>query len=93
MGKLNQKISAPGSAKMPNTGGHTDGVQKGSHGRGGALAKVKPAGAGDSGLRLPVQSPKANLASMKIGQAVPDTSAAATKKPSRKGLAAFYGLS
>lgn len=90
--KVAPKISAPGSSKFPNTGGHTDGVKKGSHARGGALAKVKPAGAGDPAGRLPVQSPTANIASKRIGQANPDTTAAASVKPKRKGLgAAFYG--
>lgn len=90
--KVAPKISAPGSSKFPNKGGHTDGVKKGSHARGGALAKVKPAGLGDSGGRLPVQSPTANIGSKRVGQPNPDTSAAATAKPKRKGLgAAFYG--
>lgn len=90
--KVAPKISAPGSSKFPNTGGHTDGIQKGGHARGGPLAKVKPAGTGDPAGRLPVQHPTANQANKRIGQPNPDTSAAATAKPKRKGLgAAFYG--
>ena len=92
MSKISQKISKPGSAVMPNTGGHTDGSQKGGHARGGPLANPgRSVPAGNSLNRLPVQSPKANLNGQKIGQPVPDTSAAATKKPNRKGGAAFYG--
>lgn len=66
--KVAPKISAPGSSVFPNGGGHTDGVKKGSHARGGALAKVKGAGTGDSGQRLPVQSPSANVTGKKVGK-------------------------
>jgi hypothetical protein len=76
---------------MPK-GGQTDGVKKGSHARGGALAKVKGVPAGDSGLRLPVSHPTANIANTTIGQPNPDTTAAATAKPSkRKTPSPFYG--
>ena len=91
MGKLNIKISPPGSIKMP-TGGHTDGVRKGGHSRGGPLANPgRTVGAGASLGRLPIQNPPANQVGQRIGQPDPDTGAAATKKPNRKGGAAFYG--
>lgn len=55
------------------------------------LARVKGVGTGDTGGRLPVQHPTVNLVGKRIGQANPDTAATATKKPNRKGGAAFYG--
>jgi hypothetical protein len=94
MSKISQKISKPGSIKMPQGPMHTDGIEKGSHGRGGQLANPgRSVPMGNSLNRLPIQSPKANLNGKKIGQPNPDTSAAATKKPNRKGGSAFYGES
>jgi hypothetical protein len=92
MGKLNQKISPPGSIKMP-MGGQTDGIKKGSHSRGGQLAKVKgvssaPAGRGSF---TPVQSQRAGKSGNTIGQSLPDLGPVATKKPNRKGGSNFYG--
>lgn len=56
------------------------------------MARVKNAGMGDVGRRLPVQSPTANIVGQQIGQPNPNTAAASTAKPKRKGLgAAFYG--
>ena len=86
MSKISPKISAPGSAKFPTKGPHNPNV--GTHGGGGALAKV--AGVGSSSAAS--FRTGANLQGAKIGQKVPDTAAAATKKPNRKGEAAFYGL-
>lgn len=92
MSKLTPKISAPPAPRMPNLGGHTDGVQKGGHARGGALAQPgRSVGMGNPQGRMPLQSPPTNVTGRKIGQPVPETSAAATKKPNRKGGANFYG--
>lgn len=66
MSKVTPKISAPGRPKMPNTGGHTDGVQKGGHGRGGSLAKVQQVGKGNPQGRMPLQSPPANVTGTKM---------------------------
>lgn len=91
MSKLSPEICAPGSMKMPS-GGHTDGVQKGGHARGGALANAgRTVGKGNPQGRLPVQSPPANVTGQKIGQSLPNISNAASKKPNRKGGANFYG--
>lgn len=94
MGKLNQKMGPPGSMKMPQ-GGQTDGIKKGSHARGGSLAKVKgvsTAPAGTNGASFtPIQSQRAGKAGKHLGQSLPDLSPVATKKPNRKGGSAFYG--
>ena len=77
--------------QMPQ-GGHTDGVKKGRHARGGARARVKGAPTGDSALRLPVHHPTANIANAQVGQPNPNVAAAASSKPKRRGLgSAFYG--
>lgn len=56
------------------------------------MARVQATGTGDSARRLPVQHPTANIVSKQVGQPNPNTAAAATTKPKRKGLgAAFYG--
>lgn len=90
--KVAPNICAPGSMTMPKGGGHTDGIKKGSHGRGGALARVSmPPMAASGGIPNPVQKPNSGLQGKKIGQPNPNTSAVATKKPNRKGAAAFYG--
>lgn len=91
MSKVLPKISPPGSIRMPQGGGHTDGIAKAGNPRGGALAKVKGVGMGNPQGRMPLQNPPANVTGMKIGQPNPQTGAAATKKPNRKGGAAFYG--
>lgn len=91
MSKILPKISAPGSSKFPNGGGHTDGVQKGGHARGGALAnpgRTVPKGAT---LGRSATSPTNNIVGTKVGQPNPDTSAAATKKPKTRAALAFYG--
>lgn len=63
----------------------------GEHARGGALAKVKGAPTGDSGMRLPVQHPTANIANSRVGQQNPNTAAVATAKPTkRKTPSPFY---
>jgi hypothetical protein len=94
VGKLNQKISAPGSMKMPQ-GGQTDGIKKGSHARGGQLSKVQgvsSAPAGTNGASFtPVQSQRAGKAGKHLGQSLPDLSPVSTKKPNRKGGSNFYG--
>jgi hypothetical protein len=91
MSKVLPKISAPGSIKMPQ-GGHD--TSKGEHARGGALAQPgRSVPMGQAQGRLPIRKPTANLANTTIGQPNPQTGAAATKKPNRKGGAAFYGES
>lgn len=68
MSKVIPKISKPGAAKMPNTGGHTDGIKKGGHAHGGALAKVSmpPSGA-SGGIPNPVQKPNSGLRGKAVG--------------------------
>ena len=89
--KVSPKISQPPAPKMPTKGPHNPNV--GTHGGGGALAKPgRSVGMGDSGMRMPVQSPKANIGNQRVGQPEPQTGAAATQKPSkRKTPAPFYG--
>lgn len=87
--KVAPKISSPGSIRMPQ-GGHNTNV--GKHGGGGALAKVSvPSPSADNGIPNPDRKPNSGLRNQRIGQPNPDTSAAATRKPNRKGGAAFYG--
>ena len=94
MSKVTPAICPPGSMKMPSGPMHTDGIQKGGHGRGGTLANPgRSVGKGNPQGRLPIRKPSANLANTTIGQSLPNTGAAATKKPNRKGGAAFYGES
>jgi len=90
MSKVAPKISAPGSMKLATGTRNTD---VGKHASGQALAKVKPAkGAPSAGSFLPVSKPKAGLASQSVGQPNPQTGAAASAKPKRRGIgAAFYG--
>src|SRR5262249_34393673 len=54
---------------------------------------ASPAGvSGPAGSFTPVKKPVSGLANQRIGQKNPETAAAATKKPKRKGIgAAFYG--
>jgi hypothetical protein len=86
---LSPKISPPGSIKMPSGGRNTD---VGRRATGGVLAKPgRSVPNGQTLGRLPIQNPPANQVGNKIGQANPQTAAAATKKPNRKGGAAFYG--
>lgn len=83
-------MKSPGSGVFPNRGPHSPNV--GTHGKGGALAqpgRSVPMGKADG--RLPIKNPPANVVGQKIGQSNPNTAAAATKKPNRKGGAAFYG--
>jgi len=95
--KLAPKISAPGSDKFPTSGPHNPNV--GSHGKTSKLANVKAAptsgsgATGSAGSFMPVQNnAMANLRGAAQPK-VPNTAAAATKKPNRKGGAAFYGES
>lgn len=56
------------------------------------LARVKNVGTGKNQGSMPLQKPPAGLQSQRIGQQNPNTSAAATAKPKRRGIgAAFYG--
>lgn len=89
--KIAPKISSPGSAKMPTKGPHNPNV--GKHG-GAQKVNVKAAAPSPGGSFLPVQNnAMANLRNQSVGQQNPQTAAAATKKPNRKGGAAFYGES
>jgi hypothetical protein len=64
--KVAPNICAPGSMTMPS-GGRTDGIKKGSHARGGALAQPgRTVGKGNPQGRLPVQSPPANITGRKV---------------------------
>jgi hypothetical protein len=63
-----------------------------------SLARVRNTGSspsgnsGPAGSFLPARKPQAGLSNQKIGQQNPNTSAAATSKPKRRGVgAAFYG--
>lgn len=90
MSKVIPKISSPGSMKMPSGGRHTD---VGRRATGGQLAHPgATAGKGNPQGRLPIHNPPANQVGNKIGQPNPDTGAAASTKPKRRGIgAAFYG--
>lgn len=57
------------------------------------LARAGSVGMGNAQMLMPLQHPPANITGQKIGQQVPNTAAAATRKPNRKGGAAFYGES
>ena len=89
-GKGRQGMSLPqGPSRQPNLG---------RHGGGGALARVKGAGTsssgkgGPSGSFMPVKNnAMANISPRQVGQSLPDMGPTATKKPNRKGGAAFYG--
>jgi hypothetical protein len=84
-------ISKPPAMKFPQ-GGHTDGSKKGGRGRGGPLANPGlSVPTGPSLGRLPIQSPTSGVVGQKVGQTLPSTAPTATKKPKRKGGAAFYG--
>ncbi len=94
--KVAPRISAPGSDKFPTKGPHNPNV--GTSGKTSKLASVKGAptsgsgAAGSAGSFMPeINNAMANLRGARIGQKNPDTAAAATKKPNRKGGAAFYG--
>src|SRR5258708_29920389 len=65
----------------------------GEHSRSGVLAKPgRSVPTGKNQGAIPLRKPPAGLANTKIGQQNPQTGAAATSKPRRKGLgAAFYG--
>lgn len=87
----NVGTSGSGLAPKPKGGIPVNGNDRPSLGTSAGLARAGSKPMGDKGQRLPVQSPTANLASTKVGQANPNTAAAASKKPNRKGGAAFYG--
>jgi len=98
MSKLAPKISGPGTMHLAEGPMHIDGTQKGGRNRGGQLAQVKGTGTsptgkgGNAGSFMPERTnAMANLTGPHVGQQNPNTAAAATKKPNRKGGAAFYG--
>lgn len=90
MNKVAPTIAGPGSIKMPSGSRNTD---VGRHATGGQLARAgRSVPNGKADMRLPVQHPTANQVGNKLGQPNPETGAAATTKPKRRGIgAAFYG--
>ncbi len=84
-------ISGSGMAPKPTGGAPILGNDRPSMPSQGH-ARVKGVGTGPSLRRLPLQSPTANVVGQTIGQPNPETGAAATAKPNRKGKgAAFFG--
>ena len=99
-GPHNPNVGTHGSglAPKPSGGANMPGNDRPSMPQQGGLARVSGAGASSSGSSgpagsfMPVQKPVAGLANQRTGQANPNTSAAATKKPKRRGIgAAFFG--
>jgi hypothetical protein len=85
---------AGGMAPKPSGGAALPGNDRPSHPVQAGLARVKAGGgAPPAGSFLPVQNnAMANLANKQVGQPNPNTAAAATAKPKRKGLgSAFFG--
>ena len=80
-----------GIAPKPSGGAPIQGNDRPSMGTMNGLARVQGVGTGPALGRLPIQNPASNRVSTKVGQTLPNTSAASTKKPNRKGGAAFYG--
>lgn len=93
-GPHNPNVGTHGSglAPKPSGGANLLGNDRPSMPAQGGLARVSGVSKGAAQGRMPVQSPPANVVGQKLGQPNPQTSAAATKKPKRKGIgAAFYG--
>lgn len=100
-GPHNPNVGKHGSglAPRPKGGAAMPGNDRPTMPTNGGLARVSGAGssssgsAGPAGSFLPVQNnANANLRNTRVGQQNPNTSAAATSKPKRKGLgAAFFG--
>jgi hypothetical protein len=80
-------------APRPRGGANISGNDRPTAGVQASMARVPNAGgAPAAGNFLPVRKPPAGLANSRIGQQNPQTGAAATVKPKRKGIgAAFYG--
>ncbi len=95
-GPHNPNVGTHGSglAPKPKGGAAIPGNDRPSMPEQGSLARVANVGASKpAGSFLPVQNnSNAGLKGPKVGQANPQTGAAATSKPKRRGLgAAFYG--
>lgn len=91
-GAHNPNVGAHGSGIAPRNASAGQKTDKLSMPAQAGLARVANVGKGNPQGRLPVQSPPANVVGSKIGQPNPQTGAAATAKPKRKGIgAAFYG--
>lgn len=93
-GQHNQNVGTSGSgmAPRPRGGAAIAGNDRPTMPAQAGLARVKNVGMGAAQGRLPVQSPPANVTGMKVGQPNPQTAAAASAKPKRRGIgAAFYG--
>lgn len=98
-GPHNPNVGTHGSGIAPRNAGPGQRTDKLSMPEQGGLARVQGAGSsssgpsGPSGSFMPVQNnAMANLRNTKVGQPNPNTSAAATTKPKRKGIGAkFYG--
>lgn len=97
-GPHNPNVGTSGSGMAPRNASAGQRTDKLSMPAQNGFARVKgapnsPTGkGGPAGSFMPLQdNAMANLTGPKIGQQNPQTSAAATKKPNRKGGAAFYG--
>lgn len=93
-GTRNTEVGKHGSgiAPKPKGGAAIKGNDRPSMPAQAGLARVANVGNGQALGRLPIQNPPANQVGNRIGQPNPQTAAAATSKPKRKGLgAAFYG--
>lgn len=84
---------AGGMAPKPSGGAAISGNDRPSAPVGASMARVKGVGSTASGgIPNPVRKPNSNLRNKSVGQPNPDTGAASTTKPKRKGIgAAFYG--
>lgn len=100
LGPHNPDVGTRGSglAPKPKGGAPILGNDRPSMPENGGLARVSGTGNSPSGSSgpaasfLPDRKPQSGLANKRIGQQNPNTSAAATAKPKRRGIgAAFYG--
>ena len=81
-----------GLAPKPSGGAAIPGNDRPSMPTSAGLARIGSEPNGPALGRLPIQNPPANQVGNKIGQPNPQTGAAATSKPKRRGIgAAFYG--
>jgi hypothetical protein len=85
--------AAGGMAPKPSGGAALLGNDRPSHPVQAGLARVKNTGsAASGGIPNPIQKPNSNLRNASVGQPNPNTAAASTAKPKRKGLgSAFFG--
>ncbi len=85
--------AAGGLAPKPSGGAALLGNDRPSHPVTNSMARVLNAGSTSSGaIPNPVRKPNSNLRNSTVGQPNPNTAAASTAKPKRKGLgSAFFG--